>query len=76
MFIHRLRRYLGAYLAALGRADVVSFTAGIGENLASVRRDALSGLAALGIEIDEQRNSRSANDARRIPPTLRRSPYW
>jgi acetate kinase len=66
VFIHRLRKYVGAYLAVLGRTDVVSFTAGIGENVASVRRDALSGLAALGIEIDEQRNSQPAKGARRI----------
>jgi acetate kinase len=66
VFIHRLRKYVGAYLAVLGRTDVVSFTAGIGENVAAVRRDALSGLAALGIEIDEQRNAQSAKGARRI----------
>ena len=66
VFVHRLRKYVGAYLAVLGRTDVVSFTAGIGEHVASVRRDALSGLAALGIEIDEQRNSQSAKGARRI----------
>ncbi len=50
VFIHRLRKYVGAYLAVLGRTDVVSFTAGIGENVAAVRRDALGGLTALGIE--------------------------
>jgi len=66
VFTHRLRKYVGAYLAVLGRTDVVSFTAGIGENDAAVRRDALSGLAALGIEIDEQRNAQSAKGARRI----------
>jgi len=66
VFIHRLRKYVGAYLAVLGRTDVVTFTAGIGENVALVRRDALIGLAALGIEIDEQRNSQSSNDARCI----------
>jgi acetate kinase len=66
VFIHRLRKYVGAYLAVLGRTDVVTFTAGIGEHAAAVRRDALSGLATLGIEIDEQRNSQSSNDARRI----------
>jgi acetate kinase len=66
VFIHRLRKYIGAYLAVLGRTDVVSFTAGIGENVAAVRRDALSGLAALGIEIDEQRNSQPAKGARQI----------
>jgi acetate kinase len=66
VFIHRLRKYVGAYLAVLGRTDVVTFTAGIGENAAAVRRDALSGLAALGIEVDEQRNSQSGKGARRI----------
>jgi acetate kinase len=64
VFIHRLRKYIGAYVAVLGRTDVVSFTAGIGENVASVRRDTLSGLGALGIEIDEQRNGGSAKDAK------------
>jgi acetate kinase len=66
VFIHRLRKYVGAYLAVLGRTDVVSFTAGIGEHVASVRRDALSGLAALGVEIDEQRNTQSTKEARQI----------
>ncbi len=66
VFIHRLRKYIGAYLAILGRTDVLSFTAGVGENVAAVRLDALSGLSELGIEIDEQRNSQFANDARRI----------
>ena len=66
VFIHRLRKYVGAYLAVLGRTDVVSFTAGIGEHVAAVRRDALSGLAALGVEIDEQRNTGSAKAARQI----------
>jgi acetate kinase len=66
VFIHRLRKYVGAYLAVLGRSDVVSFTAGIGENVAAVRRDVLSGLAALGVEIDEKRNSQPVKGARRI----------
>ncbi|MCV7402416.1 acetate kinase [Mycobacterium fragae] len=66
VFVHRLRKYIGAYLAVLGRTDAVSFTAGIGENAAAVRRDAVSGLAALGIELDEQRNLEPARDARRI----------
>jgi acetate kinase len=66
VFIHRLRKYIGAYLAVLGRTDAVSFTAGIGENAAAVRRDAMSGLAALGIELDEQRNLEPARDARLI----------
>ncbi|MFZ3302732.1 MAG: acetate kinase [Mycobacterium sp.] len=66
VFIHRLRKYIGAYLAILGRTDAVSFTAGVGENVPAVRRDALSGLAGLGVEIDEERNSQPAKGARRI----------
>lgn len=66
VFIHRLRKYIGAYLAVLGRTDVVSFTAGIGEHAAFVRWDALSGMAGLGIELDEQRNASRETGARRI----------
>jgi acetate kinase len=66
VFIHRLRKYIGAYLAVLGHTDVLSFTAGIGENDAAVRRDALTGMAELGIELDEHRNTSGASGARRI----------
>ena len=66
VFIHRLRKYIGGYLAILGRTGAISFTAGVGENVSSVRLDALSGLAELGIEIDEQRNVSSSKGARRI----------
>ena len=66
VFIHRLRKYVGAYLAVLGRTGAISFTAGVGENVASVRLDALSGLEGLGIEIDEQRNASTAKGPRRI----------
>ena len=66
VYIHRLRKYIGAYLALLGTADVITFTAGVGENDAAVRRDALSGMAALGIELDEHRNASPARAARRI----------
>jgi acetate kinase len=66
VYIHRLRKYIGAYLALLGTADVVTFTAGVGENDAAVRRDALSGMTALGIELDEHLNASPAKVARRI----------
>jgi acetate kinase len=66
VYIHRLRKYVGAYLALLGSADVITFTAGVGENDAAVRRDALSGMTALGIELDEHRNAGPAKAARRI----------
>ncbi|MEZ0358650.1 acetate kinase [Mycobacterium sp. SA01] len=66
VYIHRLRKYIGAYLAVLGHTDVVTFTAGVGENDAQVRRDALTGLAPLGIELDEHLNDSPARGARRI----------
>jgi acetate kinase len=68
VYIHRLRKYIGAYLAVLGSADVLTFTAGVGENDAAVRRDALSGLSAFGIELDEHLNDSPARGARRISP--------
>lgn len=56
VYIHRLRAYIGAYLAQLGGADVVSFTAGVGENSAAVREAALATFGFAGIELDPQRN--------------------
>ena len=66
VYIHRLRKYIGAYLAVLGSTDVITFTAGVGENDAAVRRDALTGLAPLGIELDEHLNASPAKGPRRI----------
>jgi acetate kinase len=66
VFIHRLRKYIGAYLAVLGHTDVLTFTAGIGENDATVRCDAVSGLTRLGLQIDEERNAGPGEGARRI----------
>jgi acetate kinase len=66
VYIHRLRKYIGAYMALLGSTDVITFTAGVGENDAAVRRDALIGLAPLGIELDEHLNTSPAKGPRRI----------
>ncbi len=66
VYIHRLRRYVGGYMALLGRTDVITFTAGVGENDAAVRHDALSGLASLGIDIDGRLNENSDRSGRRI----------
>ncbi|WP_194827034.1 acetate kinase [Nocardia sp. XZ_19_231] len=68
VYIHRLRRYLGAYLVELGTVDDIVFTAGVGENSPAVRADALAGLQALGIEIDPARNETRAPGIRRISP--------
>ena len=66
VYCHRLRKYVGAYLAVLGGADAVVFTGGVGEHVASVREDALSGLGALGIEVDHERNRVGSDDPRRV----------
>jgi len=66
VYIHRLRKYIGAYLAVLGHADVIVFTAGVGENDPAVRRDALAGLDGLGIEVDDELNESPVRTARRI----------
>ncbi|WP_243074015.1 acetate/propionate family kinase [Microbacterium sp. SS28] len=56
VYLHRLRSYAGAYLAELGGADVISFTAGVGENSPLVRAGALETLGFAGVEIDPERN--------------------
>ena len=48
IFCYRLRKYIGAYMAVLGRTDAIIFTGGIGENNAMIRREALKGLQSLG----------------------------
>ncbi len=66
VFIHRLRKYIGAYLAVLGHTDVVTFTAGVGENAAAVRRDAVAGMEEMGIVLDQARNLSTGKGARQI----------
>ena len=56
VYCYRIRKYVGAYLAALGEADAIVFTAGVGEHSARVRSGALGGLERLGIAVDERRN--------------------
>jgi len=68
VYCHRLRKYVGAYLAVLGGADAVVFTAGIGEHVARLRADALAGLEQLGIAVDPARNEADDTGARRISP--------
>ncbi|AXI81558.1 acetate kinase [Peterkaempfera bronchialis] len=57
VYIHRLRKYIGAYCAVLGRVDALAFTAGVGENSAPVRSAATAGLEGLGIAVDPARNA-------------------
>ena len=68
VYCHRARKYIGAYLAVLGGADVITFTAGVGENAPVVRLQILAGLAGLGISVDEERNAVRSGVARVISP--------
>jgi acetate kinase len=62
MYCYRIRKYIGAYYAALGRVDGIVFTAGIGENAARIRQLSCSGLDAFGICIDEKKNTQVRGD--------------
>lgn len=66
LYLHRIRGYVGAYLAQLGRVDAIVFTAGVGENNAAVRSGSLAGLEGLGIRIDAARNESASREARWI----------
>jgi acetate kinase len=66
VYIHRLRAYAGAYLAQLGGVDVISFTAGVGENAPRVRAGALATLGFAGVEIDPERNEARGRGIRMI----------
>ena len=63
MFCYRIKKYIGAYAAALGRLDVIVFTAGIGEKSPLIRAGSCHGLAHLGIEVDPDRNSQKSEAA-------------
>ncbi|MDH2444612.1 acetate kinase [Amnibacterium sp. CER49] len=68
VYRHRIRRYIGAYLAHLGGLDALVFTAGVGENNSLLRRRTLAGLEHLGLVVDPDRNEVSSKEARRISP--------
>ncbi|WP_445526245.1 acetate kinase [Streptomyces cyslabdanicus] len=68
IYIHRLKKYVGAYYAVLGTVDALAFTAGVGENAAFVREAALEGLEGLGLAVDRERNAVRGDGARLISP--------
>src|SRR5699024_5953048 len=66
VYVHRLRKYLGSYTFVLGGLDVLTFTAGIGENVPMVRERLLTGLEERGIELDLEANAVRSKEARVI----------
>jgi len=63
MVCYRIKKYIGAYYAVLGRLDALVFTAGIGEKSSLVRAGSCRGLAHLGIEVDPKKNARKSKEA-------------
>ncbi|MFB7026150.1 MULTISPECIES: acetate kinase [unclassified Streptomyces] len=72
VYVHRLKKYIGAYYAVLGRVDAVAFTAGVGENAAPVRQAAIAGLEELGLAVDAELNAVRSDEARFISPEYAR----
>ncbi|WP_407549896.1 acetate kinase [Streptomyces sp. Pv4-95] len=72
IYIHRLKKYIGAYTAVLGRVDAVAFTAGVGENAAPVRAAAIAGLEEMGMAVDADLNAVRADEPRLISPEYAR----
>jgi len=76
MYIYRLRKYIGAYTAAMNGIDVLVFTAGVGENSAIVRKSVCEGLTFFGIELDEARNNIRSKEPRLISTNASRVAVW
>lgn len=62
MFIYRVKKYIGAYAAAMNGIDILVFTGGIGENDAFVRGEVVKGLSFLGMTLDEPKNAGSRGE--------------
>lgn len=63
MYFYRIKKYIGAYAAALGGVDIIVFTGGVGENQASCRAGACEGLEFMGVKLDEAKNKVRGEEA-------------
>ena len=73
-FCYRVRKYIGAYLAAMNGADALIFTGGIGENAAQIRAKICAGLDNLGIAVDPAANAKEGRAARQVGSS--KIPVW
>ncbi|HEY0673205.1 MAG TPA: acetate kinase, partial [Longimicrobiales bacterium] len=77
IFCYRIRKYIGSYLAAMGGADAVVFTGGIGENGSEIRARIAQGLEWMGLELDTDLNQRTVRGAEgRISQPQSRLAAW
>lgn len=63
MYFYRIKKYIGAYAAAMGGVDAIAFTAGVGENQIDMRKESCDGLEFLGIKIDDAKNNTRGKEA-------------
>ncbi|MED5017755.1 acetate kinase [Paenibacillus chibensis] len=66
MYEYRLRKYIGSYAAVMNGVDVITFTAGVGENSVVLRKKVCENLTYLGVELDEELNEIRSGEPRRI----------
>ena len=66
MYIHRLKKYIGGYMAILDRVDAIIFTAGVGENSSFIREKALNEMSHLGVQVDLEKNEEKSREERSI----------
>ncbi|MBI2455531.1 MAG: acetate kinase [candidate division NC10 bacterium] len=76
VFCYRARKYIGAYLAALGGADAIVFTGGIGENAPAIRAQICAGLDWFGLTLDPARNGAAVGHEARISADGSRLQAW
>ncbi len=69
VYCYRIRKYVGAYTAVLGRVDAIVFTAGVGQHSPQVRAASLSGLEAIGVQVDDELNASAPGDRASIVST-------
>ena len=63
MYFYRIKKYIGAYAAAMGGVDIIVFTAGVGENQMDMREEVCKGLEFLGVQFDTERNKTRGEEA-------------
>ena len=63
MYFYRIKKYIGAYAAAMGGVDIIVFTAGVGENQVGMRADVCKGLEFLGVKFDNEKNKVRGEEA-------------
>lgn len=66
MYVYRIRKYIGAYAAAIGKLDAIIFTAGVGENSAVIREKVCENMDIMGIQISRALNNQESKAIREV----------